>query len=165
MTLDGISFGVGATLTICCALSFGLQIIGLGAWSSQENMFALTFVQISTVAVVSWIGAIPGGIGTPVSVNGWLGILATGAFATAFALVLQTWAQSLISPTKAGIIYTLEPAFAALFAFLGGEHVGPSTLEGGSLVVLAMVMVELRPNMRDDDADLERRAARRARTR
>jgi len=145
MTFGGISFGIGATLTLFGALSFGMQIIGLGAWSAEENMYALTFVQIAIVALVGWLGAIPAGLDLSISMNGWLGILATGAFATAFALVLQTWAQALISPTKAGIIYTLEPAFAALFAFLGGERVAISTLEGGSLVLVAMVLVESGP--------------------
>ena len=108
-------------------------------------MYALTLVQIAVVALVGWVGATLSGVDLSISMNGWLGILATGAFATAFALVLQTWDQALISPTKAGIIYTLEPAFAALFAFVGGERVAASTLEGGSLVLVAMVLVESGP--------------------
>ena len=42
-------------------------------------------------------------------------------FAGAFALWAQTWAQAHVHPTRAAIIMTTEPVFAAAFAVaLGG---------------------------------------------
>ena len=66
--------------------------------------------------------------------------------AGALALVAQTWAQAHLAPTRAAIIMTMEPVFAALFAvLLGGEVLTARMLVGGGLVLTAMYLVELAP--------------------
>lgn len=145
MSLRGVELGLGAVLTLACAVFFALQIVLLSSWSTRENAYALTFVQISTVAVSSTLSAAATGFGLPPNAGAWIRIVAMGVFATAFALVVQSWAQSRISATRAAIAYTLEPAFAALFAFWGGEHVGLAVLGGGAFVVVAMGLSELAP--------------------
>jgi len=92
------------------------------------------------------LGALPGGIDLPPDGDAWLGVPCTGLLAGGLALILQTWAQSVLPATRAAIIMTGEPAFAALFAVLSGQE-DPSarTLAGGALVVLAMVLVETAP--------------------
>jgi drug/metabolite transporter (DMT)-like permease len=42
------------------------------------------------------------------------------------------------------VIFTLEPIFAAVFAtLLLGEHLGLSTIGGGGLIVLALLVSEV----------------------
>jgi drug/metabolite transporter (DMT)-like permease len=66
--------------------------------------------------------------------------------AGALALVAQTWAQAHLAPTRAAIIMTMEPVFAAFFAVLfGGESLTVRMLVGGALVLIAMYTVELVP--------------------
>jgi drug/metabolite transporter (DMT)-like permease len=66
--------------------------------------------------------------------------------AGAFAMLAQTWAQAHLAPTRAAIIMTMEPVFAAGFAVaLGGEVLTGRMLVGGSLVLAAMLLVELAP--------------------
>ena len=45
-------------------------------------------------------------------------ILYTTIFSSILATIIQTKYQKIVTPTKAGIIFSLEPIFAALFAYL-----------------------------------------------
>jgi drug/metabolite transporter (DMT)-like permease len=54
------------------------------------------------------------------------------------------WAQKFTAPVKVSLIFSLEPVFAALFAWtLGGEHFVPARAAGGGLIVAAMMAGEL----------------------
>jgi drug/metabolite transporter (DMT)-like permease len=146
MSLRGVSVGLGELLTLLCAILYALQIVGLGAWSSAKDAYRLTVIQLLTVAVVCGLTTLPGGPGLPPTRLAWFGVLATALLATAVAFVVQSWAQSFISATRAAIVFTLEPAFAGLVAYLGGEHLGWPVLLGGALVLLAMLLAELGPH-------------------
>jgi drug/metabolite transporter (DMT)-like permease len=64
--------------------------------------------------------------------------------AGAVALWAQTWAQSHLSATRAAIVMTLEPVFAAGFAVgLGGEPLTARMFLGGAMILIAMYTVEL----------------------
>jgi len=66
--------------------------------------------------------------------------------AGALALVAQTWAPAHLSATRAAVVMTMEPVFAASFAvLLGGEVLTGRMLVGGALVLTAMYVVELGP--------------------
>ncbi len=66
--------------------------------------------------------------------------------AGAAAMIGQTWAQAHLPPTRAAIIMTMEPVFAALFAVLfGGESITVRMVFGGLLVLAAMLLAELAP--------------------
>src|SRR5699024_9882886 len=118
-----------------------------GRWSVPADALGLSAVQMVTIAVVCTAGALPGGIALPQGVGQWSGVLYTALAAGALALVLQTWAQGHLSATRAAVIMTMEPVFAAAFAVaLGGEHLTPRMLAGGALVLVAMYLVELTPS-------------------
>ena len=83
--------------------------------------------------------------------------------AGAAALVVQTWAQARLAPTRAAVVMTMEPVFAGAFAVLfGGEVLTGRVLLGGGIVLLAMYLVELGPGQRDGRRGGRRRPARRA---
>ena len=61
-------------------------------------------------------------------------------------MIGQTWAQAHLPPTRAAIIMSMEPVFAAFFAvLLGGESATVRMVFGGVLVLAAMLIVELAP--------------------
>ena len=73
----------------------------------------------------------------------------------ALALIGQTWAQAHLPPTRSAIIMSMEPVFAAFFAvILGGETLTWRMIVGGSLVVAAMVIVEILPGRRKIEAEV-----------
>jgi len=50
------------------------------------------------------------------------------------------------TPTRAALIYTLEPVFGALFAVLyAGERLSKLAWAGGALIVLGMIVAECWP--------------------
>jgi drug/metabolite transporter (DMT)-like permease len=71
-------------------------------------------------------------------------VLYMALMAGAVAIWAQTWAQSHLPATRAAIVMTLEPVFAAWFAVaLGGESLTARMLVGGAMVLAAMYTVEL----------------------
>lgn len=146
ISLRGWAIGNGELLTLMCALLFAVHIIGLGEWSTVESAYRLATVQVATVAVLCGAVSVPTGYSAPPDLTVWGAAVFTALFATAFAFIVQTWSQSLMPPTRAAIIMTMEPVFAGLFAvWLGGEILSLRTLMGGALVVAAMYLVELGP--------------------
>ncbi|MPY32960.1 DMT family transporter [Streptomyces adustus] len=73
----------------------------------------------------------------------WYGVLWTAVLATAAALVVQTWAQTRLSPERAAVIMTLEPVFAAAFRLFAGQTMSVRQTAGCALVLLAMFVVDL----------------------
>ena len=55
------------------------------------------------------------------------------------------WAQRVVDPSQAAIIYAGEPIWAALFGRLAGERLPALALVGGVLVVLSVILSEWRP--------------------
>ncbi|ADJ26159.1 protein of unknown function DUF6 transmembrane [Dehalogenimonas lykanthroporepellens BL-DC-9] len=148
LSLNGWGIGVGEWLTLACAVFFALHIVGLGEWSPKHDVLALAVFQIGFVAVISFIFAIPDGLTLPPDMVTWGAVLLTAVLATAVAFFVQTWAQSLISPSRTAIIITLEPAFGGLFAVLvAGEQLTLRLLLGGLLVLAAMLLTELKQKL------------------
>ena len=146
LSLQGFSMGTGEALTLASAVLYAAHIVGLGAWSSSRSAIGLTVVQLLTITVVCGAGALPGGITLPQTTGDWLALVHLALVAGALALVVQTWAQAHLAATRAAIIMTMEPVFAALFAVLfGGEVLGLRVVLGGTLVLAAMYVAELGP--------------------
>ena len=69
-----------------------------------------------------------------------------GLIAGALTMLLQTWAQARIDPTRAAVIMAMEPVWAATFAVaLGGEMITVRMVIGGLAILAAMYLVELAP--------------------
>jgi drug/metabolite transporter (DMT)-like permease len=146
LSLRGLSLGIGELLTLASAALYALHIVGLGAWSTPANAFGSATLQMIVIVVVCAIGAVPGGFSLPGSGPDWLRVVYMALVAGAFALIVQTWAQAHLAPTRAAIAMTMEPVFASSFAVLfGAESVTWRMLVGGALVLSAMFLVELAP--------------------
>jgi drug/metabolite transporter (DMT)-like permease len=145
LSLHGWSFGSGELLTLACALFVAFHIIGLGQWSAQHDTYGLALVQIATVAIISLISAAPGGIMMPPDATTWETIGITAILATAAAFFVQTWAQSLVPPTHAAVVLTMEPVFAGLFSIVAGEEqVTVRNVIGAVCVLAAMLIVQIK---------------------
>jgi drug/metabolite transporter (DMT)-like permease len=146
LSLHGLSVGYGELLTLGCAAAFALHIVGLGQWAGSYDAFGLAVVQLATTAVLCAVVAVPGGIVVPPTASVWGALAVTALGATALAFVVQTWAQSVLAPTRAAVIMTMEPVFSGFFAVaLAGEELGLRTLLGAALVLVAMLLTEVGP--------------------
>jgi drug/metabolite transporter (DMT)-like permease len=146
LSLDGLSIGYGEALTLGSAALYALHILGLGAWSTARSAYGLSVVQMATIAVVCLVAAAPGGMTLPPDRGAWVAVIYTALVAGCFALVVQTWAQAHMPPTRAAVVMTMEPVFASAFAVtLGDERLTARMLVGGAMVLAAMYLVELGP--------------------
>lgn len=140
----GLSIGVGEWLTLASAVLYALHIVFLSRFATGEGAAGLAVVQIGVCAVVAGLAAAPGGVMVPPTTQGWVALLYMALVAGALAMWAQTWAQAHLSATRAAILMTMEPVFAAGFAVaFGAETLTLAVGVGGALIVAAMYVVEL----------------------
>jgi drug/metabolite transporter (DMT)-like permease len=146
LTLSGFSIGYGEALIFVAAMIYALHIVGLGAWSDARQTLGMAIVQLIVITVICTVCTAPNGIVLPDHTGDWVSVLYMAIFAGAGAMIGQTWAQAHLPPTRAAIIMSMEPVFAALFAVLfGGESATVRMIFGGVLVLAAMLIAELAP--------------------
>jgi drug/metabolite transporter (DMT)-like permease len=158
--LNGLSIGFGEAITLASALIYAVHIVGLSAWSDAREALGLATVQLGVTALVSVAAALgfEGGVTLPTTGFDWLAIVYMAVVSGAVAMIVQSWAQAHLAPSRAAITMATEPAWAALFSILFlGEALTWRMAVGGGLMLAAMIIVESGPNP-TTDADLPDRA-------
>lgn len=139
-----LSFNYGDLLTILCAVSFAFQIVLVQKFG-EKDYISLAFWQIFWNFVFSTVYAlIFEEFVLPVEIAPWIGVLYTGVFATVIAFTLQVKYQKETKAHKAALIYSAEPIFGHISAFLTiGEVL---SLRGylGALLILTAIWNEIR---------------------
>lgn len=147
---DDLSLAPGDVLVLLCAIAFALHIVAVGKFAPRMDALALTLVQLGFVGVVSWAVALtaerPAVVLTPPLVGT---LLFVGVVATALVFCIQNVAQRFTSPTHTALIFTMEPVFAAFFAYVWlAEQLGGRAAVGAVLILAGMLAAELRRNQR-----------------
>jgi hypothetical protein len=145
LSVQGFSVGIGEMLVLMSAIFFAFHIIALSKWSSGNDAYAMTIIQLFVCALMAGIASIPEGYAPPPDNGVWAVVVFTAVFATAIAFIVQTWSQAHLSATKVAVILTMEVVFAAFFAVIfGNEILTLQVLLGGGLVLLAMYLIVLK---------------------
>jgi len=143
----GVSgFNLGDALTLVAAAAYSVHLIVTDKYVKAEaDTVLLAFHQFWMVSAISFGIALFRGSSLAVAgLNGWGVIIFLAVFPTLTAFFIQMLAQRHSEPFKVGIIFTLEPVFAALFAWtLGGEEFVWVKAAGGLLIVSGMIIGEL----------------------
>jgi drug/metabolite transporter (DMT)-like permease len=144
---DDFSLAVGDLLAVGCALAFALQIVGVGKYIAKADALAFTLVQLVTVTAGAWIAVLAFESPTIVVEPSAIGsLLFISVVATALVFCIQNAAQRFTSPTHTALIFTMEPVFAAFFAWLWlGEHLSERGAVGGVLIIAGTLAAELWP--------------------
>jgi len=136
----------GDFLTLIAAMSYSGHLIFTDKYvKSNFNIITLAFNQFLFVGLISSLISIFANYSFKVSsINGWLIIIFLALFPTLSAFFIQMKAQRYHPPFKVGIIFTLEPVFAAIFAWtIGGEDFVFIKAIGGFLIFSAMLITEI----------------------
>jgi drug/metabolite transporter (DMT)-like permease len=146
----GSNFNIGDLLTLVCAFFFALYIIYIDVYTKKYEHNVLILVQIVTTAFLAFLFSF---IFSAVNIestkflltnNLLFGLFYTSLFATLITTYLQTRYQNLISPTKASIIFSFEPVFAALFAFfILNEKITNLGYVGATLIFTGLIVSEI----------------------
>jgi drug/metabolite transporter (DMT)-like permease len=121
-----------------------MHIISVGLYARKVDYVLLVMVQLTTVFVLSFLMALffeRPGIHLYYPSGVWWSIILTGIFATALAFYIQNKFQRYSTATKTAIIFSGEPIFGAIFAYLLlGEKVGLIAWIGGLLIIFGMII-------------------------
>lgn len=146
----GENFNIGDFFTLFCAIAFALYIVYLDIVSHKYDYKMLVFVQIVVTGLLGWffvfVLSATGFEKINLSFNGMVlfTVIYTAIFATIIATVLQTKYQKIVTPTKAAIIFSFEPIFASLFAFLIiGEKISGFGFVGCIFIFTGLLVSEL----------------------
>lgn len=137
-------FNLGDLYTALCAVCFAMVVVLVQRYTDRHHPLGLIMVQVmATVALSGLLLALaerPRFAWSPTLVPD---ILVTGILATAGSLVIQFYWQRRTTPVRAAVIYTLEPVFAAGFAYLLlGETMGGWAWLGAGLILVGMLSAE-----------------------
>lgn len=140
---------LGVVLVLACAVLFAVQLVVVEHYSnSAVAVVRFTLLQMLTVTMLSAAIALrPGASGLiPLHASGeaWATVFIDGIGASALGFLAQTWSLRWLNSIEISIIYSLEPVFAALIAFLAlGQNEGLRVWIGGVVVVGAMILASL----------------------
>lgn len=140
---ESVEFQIGQLWLIACAVMYAIHILLLGKYGQGRDSYRFAMLQIAAVGLVTWGFALLDGYQAPPNASVWFAIFFTALLSTVFAFWVQTWAQTIIEPSRVALLITSEVVFTALIAVSVGQE--PATLAmvvGGSVMLVAMLLVE-----------------------
>jgi drug/metabolite transporter (DMT)-like permease len=152
MTLAGTVFIVGLdrggaqvfgiVLAITAAVICSIYIvIGSKVMSKADAFSASTVVIIAAGVVFGGIVAVKGVV-FPVTLIGWVSVIALALVSTALAFVTLFAGLKRIDPANAAMIYTLEPVITVTLAvIILGETMSMNKILGGIMILVAVLFV------------------------
>lgn len=143
---SGLSLNPGDLLLIGCAWVFALHIVVLERLSKRGDIVSATAIQSMTMGVLGFLFA--GVTRSPLPYGGFIYVLFAGLVSSGVAFLLQLYGQKHVHPTVSGLLLTLESFFGTLGAVvILHEPLTERILIGGSLMIGAVVIIELGPRM------------------
>ncbi|HCY74791.1 MAG TPA: hypothetical protein DHV28_02635 [Ignavibacteriales bacterium] len=146
----GSDFNTGDLLTLICAVLFAFQVVYVDVFTKKYEYLPMVFVQLLITGIggfiLSYVFSISSLETVRLNINSTVitAIIYTAVFASMIATVVQLKYQKTVTPTKAGIIFSIEPIFAAVFAyFLLSEKISNFGLVGCVLIFIGLVVSEL----------------------
>lgn len=139
----------GDLLTLVGAAAYGLQIVLVEKFSQKSQALPLVIVEMGTVAILSFLLAISfQSLRLPTQ---WIDVgqfVFLGIAATGLAFAIQKVAQKHTTAIHVGIIFVLEPVFAAVVSyFLWQEKFTPRTVAGCFFIVAGILFSEISPRL------------------
>jgi len=133
----------GDMLVFISAIIFGVFIVYLDIFSKTENVLHLSFLQVMITTLIAVIVVPFETIRFIPSAQLIFSLLYMGICATVFTTYIQTRFKKDTTPTRAVIIFTIEPVIAAVLAyFILHEILGIAGVFGASLIVFGILISE-----------------------
>lgn len=135
-------FNRGDLISTLCALMIACHILTVSRVLRNDDLFLVSLVQFTVVTLMAGIVVLL----SPPPVMSWSpravgSIVYCAIFPTVLCFTLQNRYQRYVSPTRAGLIYTLDPVWALLFgALVLGERLTAVEWLGCILIFSAVVL-------------------------
>lgn len=162
---DQLKISSGDFLCILGALFYAIHIIVTGKLTKDVDSITLGVLQLGFTGAWGLLSSIlfetPQ---LPSTTESWISVLGLGVLCSAIGFVVQTAAQKYTTPTNTGLLFSLEPVFAALFAVVfAGEKLTTKGYLGAILVLFSVFITQIdfdklnvkrRPNKANQSSEL-----------
>lgn len=138
---------LGDFFCIMCAFAFAIDLMinDFAVHKEKVDAFQLGVYQLGFTGLYMLVLSII--LEEPVlpnTISVWVSMLFLAIFCTGVAFIAQVIAQQYTSPTHVGVIFTLEPVFAAIVAFFfAGERLLPRAYLGALLMLVSILILEI----------------------
>ncbi|CAM3164020.1 DMT family transporter [Sporolactobacillus spathodeae] len=150
LTFHGLTLTFSSGDSWCVAAAFfnACYIIAADRFTKRSDTITLGIWQLGfTAAFAAILMLIFEPSQWPEGESSWIAVLGLGILCSAVGYTLQSVAQGHTTSVHAGLIFALEPVFAAGFALLfAGENLSVSGWLGASLILLSVLVSEWHPN-------------------
>lgn len=150
LTLDqSLSIGLGDLLCILGALMYAVYIIVSGIMVRKGDAIVLSMLQFGFAGGIAFVFSFLFEQPKLPNSNGeWIAVLGLTVLCSAVAYTLQILAQRHMTSTRAGLIFSLEPVFAAGFALIFyGERLPWNGIVGACLILSGVLLTEVTPRL------------------
>jgi len=141
-TSGGQGFSYGDLISTICAFLIACHIIAVSKVLKDDDVYLVSLVQFATVAAmagaVSLLIPLPQFSVTPAAVTS---VIYCAIFPTVFCFTLQNIYQRYVNPTRAGLVYTLDPVWCLIAGFfILGERLNSLEWLGCGIIFLAALL-------------------------
>lgn len=139
---ERFSLDVGALYCLWGTLGYASYIIILGNIAKGKDGILISMIQFGAIAVLSTLSSLVfETLRLPQTKEQWGAVLVLAVVCSAFCFLMQMIAQRYISPSKIGLIYSMEPVFAAILAYVFlHEVLGTQEYIGAIFIMIAIVL-------------------------
>ncbi len=145
----GAALNSGDALTLLCALLFAVYIVYLDVISRDMSALQLLFMQMAATSVYALIATFGfEDVYFVYDTTAIAGVVYLTLCATLLTTYVQTRYQKETTPTRAVVIFSIEPVVAAILSyFILGEVLGTAGVIGGGLIIGGVLLSELSDNI------------------
>ena len=148
LTLDShMHVAMGDLLCLMCGLFYSVDLLinETGVRHEEVDAFQLGVYQLGFTGVWMLILAlIFEDMALPQTGGCWISLIFLTVFCTGIAYIAQVIGQQYTTATHVGVIFTLEPVFAAIVAFLfAGERLLPRSYIGMVMMLISILIMEV----------------------
>ncbi|MEC0255593.1 DMT family transporter [Paenibacillus lautus] len=141
---------IGDLFCIAAALCYALHINMVSTAAQKVDTLSLGILQLGFTGLYAFISSLL--FETPVwpsTTNSWIAVLVLSVVCTAIGFIFQTIAQKYTTATRTGLVFSLEPVFAALVGFwFAHEIMNSNQYVGAALVFLSVVLSSVNVKVR-----------------
>jgi drug/metabolite transporter (DMT)-like permease len=141
-TGGGSGFNRGDIVSTFCAFMIACHIVSVSKVLKDDDVFLITLVQFATVSLIAGAATLlfplPPFTITPPAV---LSVIYCAILPTVVCFTLQNVYQRYVTPTRAGLIYTLDPVWSLIAGFFVlGERLNSREWLGCGVIFLAALL-------------------------
>lgn len=141
-TGGGNGFSRGDIYSTFCAFLIACHIISVSKVLKNDDVYLITLVQFATVSIIAAVATLLLPLPAFTFTNqSMMSILYCAVFPTVVCFTLQNIYQRYVTPTRAGLVYTLDPVWSLIAGFFVlGERLNNMEWLGCGIIFMAALL-------------------------